>query len=146
MQNKKVSLHYHELSPLPTYVKIDEKRLNQVLLNLLNNAVKFTDQGSVTLRISSKEYEGGIKDWRRGEGSSLIAFPLPSSFEVEDTGVGIPEHALQEIFSPFTQVGGYACRHQGTGLGLPISQRIVTLMGGNIQVFSTPGQGSQFLV
>ncbi|MDY0094960.1 MAG: response regulator [Candidatus Vecturithrix sp.] len=144
-EQKGLALHYHELSPLPAYVKIDEKRLNQVLLNLLNNAVKFTDQGSVTLRISSKEYEGGIKEPGE-EGKEVASSPSPSllHFEVEDTGVGIPEHALQEIFSPFTQVGGYACRHQGTGLGLPISQRIVTLMGGNIQVFSTPGQGSRF--
>jgi signal transduction histidine kinase/DNA-binding response OmpR family regulator len=109
---------------LPTAVLGDETRLRQILLNLLNNAVKFTDHGSIVLR----------------------AHPVGAAlrFEVEDTGSGIPEEQLEEIFSPFKQLERRVQSEEGTGLGLAIVQRLVAMMDGQVHVESTPGQGSRF--
>jgi signal transduction histidine kinase/CheY-like chemotaxis protein len=108
----------------------DVQRLKQVLLNLISNAIKFTERGTVTLRLrpapALREGHAGL------------------SFEVADTGIGIPEAALPGLFEPFHQVsaGNRSC--SGTGLGLAISQRIVEAMGGRIEVHSEPGRGSRF--
>jgi len=102
----------------------DEKRLRQVLLNLLNNAVKFTPKGHV--RFSA-----------RTEGETL-------QIEVEDTGIGIPEDELEAIFSPFKQLTKHIQSEEGTGLGLAIVKRLVTMMDGEVSVESTPGKGSRF--
>jgi signal transduction histidine kinase/ligand-binding sensor domain-containing protein/CheY-like chemotaxis protein len=132
---KDLSLTYEALSPLPDTVVADEKRLRQVLLNLLGNAVKFTDRGHVTLRVSAN-----------AEGDSAIH---PSTFvtlhfEVEDTGIGIAPDHLERIFQPFEQAGESDRRAEGTGLGLAISQQIAQLMGSQIQVRSEAGRGSAF--
>lgn len=109
---------------LPPVVVGDEKRLRQVLLNLLNNAVKFTDKGHVRL---SARIEGD-------------AFHV----EVEDTGIGIPEDELEAIFLPFRQLTKHIQSEEGTGLGLAIVKRLVTMMDGEVTVESTPGEGSRF--
>ena len=141
---KDLSLSEEVLSPLPIAVLVDEKRLRQVLLNLLGNAVKFTDQGHVTLRVTAKDEVRRIKD----ENESLPFIPAPSSFilrfEVEDTGIGIPSDQLERIFQPFEQVREADKRVEGTGLGLTISQHIVQQMGSQLQVESEPGRGSTF--
>jgi CheY-like chemotaxis protein len=108
------------------HVRGDEGKLRQVLINLLANAVKFTEKGSVTLRV--KKLEGEI--WK---------------FEVEDTGVGIPEDIRESIFEPFHQ-GHRVNDHGGTGLGLTIARRQMEIMGGMIDVRSTPGKGSCFSI
>jgi len=139
---KELSLTYETLSPLPAMVLADEKRLRQVLLNLLGNAVKFTDQGHVTLRVSAKD-EGGMQN---AEGAPEIhhsAFTI-LHFEVEDTGIGIPSDQLEHIFQPFEQAGGTERRAEGVGLGLAISQQIMRLMNSRLQVKSEPGRGSTF--
>ena len=110
---------------LPMGVEADEKRLQQVLLNLLSNGVKFTETGTVTLRVS------------RG-GGDLIRF------EVQDTGVGMPSEDLQQILESFQQVGDRRQQSEGTGLGLAICQKLVQLMGGELQVRSEAGAGSVF--
>ena len=110
--------------PRLTMVRGDEGKLRQVLLNLLANAVKFTDEGRVTLRA------------RPGEGDSWL-------FEVEDTGAGIPLEAREKIFDPFQQ-GVRAREHGGTGLGLAIARRQVELMGGRLELRPAPGHGSCF--
>ena len=115
---------------LPEYICTDEKRLRQVLLNLLGNAIKFTKQGTVTLRTANGDSSSGAR----------------LRFEVEDTGIGITEHEAQHIFLPFQQAGEHQMKVQGTGLGLAISQRIVRLMGGEIRLSSTLGKGQPFLV
>jgi CheY-like chemotaxis protein len=115
---------------VPDGVVADAARLKQVLMNLLGNGVKFTEAGSVTLRVRTRP---------AGEGRVRLRF------EVEDTGIGIPAEALGEIFEPFHQVDSSRARLRGgTGLGLAISQRIVQAMGGQIEVRSTLGQGSCF--
>ncbi len=111
-------------------VLIDGKRLRQVLLNLLGNAVKFTPEGEVSL--SAQQLTVTEKD------------QVTIEFEIKDSGVGMSEAEIEKIFSPFEQVGEEKQRAQGTGLGLAISQRLVKLMGGEIQVTSRLSHGSCF--
>ncbi|WP_437757201.1 AAA family ATPase [Sorangium sp. So ce1389] len=114
----------------------DQKRLTQVLLNLLGNAIKFTERGRVVLRVAASEAPGG----------PLSGAPRPVRFRVEDTGPGIaPEH-LERIFEPFEQVPTGGAPVEGTGLGLAITRRIVDHMGGTLRVESQPGEGSVFEV
>ena len=122
---------------LPVGIRADETRLRQVLLNLLDNAVKFTLSGSVTLRVSSSAASAaGL--------SSTDAGAVRLRFEVEDTGVGIQAEEMERVFRPFEQVRSKMVPATGTGLGLAISQGIVRLMGGELCVESSPGQGSRF--
>jgi signal transduction histidine kinase/CheY-like chemotaxis protein len=146
---KQLHLHVAVSPDLPLWVTADETRLRQVLLNLLGNAVKFTEQGSVTLRVSSV-----------GETQYLASLPVLSSeltcatgetqnlcrlrFEVSDTGPGIAPEQLEAIFQPFEQVGELRRRAEGTGLGLAISRQLVRAMGGEVHVESALGQGSTF--
>jgi CheY-like chemotaxis protein len=116
---------------LPTGIKADEKRLRQVLLNLLGNAVKFTQRGEVTLNVSRRNNQS---DNRR----------VTQRFEIIDTGVGMPPEQLKKIFLPFEQVGDAKQRAKGTGLGLAITQQLVNLMGGEVHVESELGKGSRF--
>jgi len=119
-----------EFAPnLPSYIQADQKRLRQVLLNLLSNAIKFTDRGRVSLEVKVL---------------SLSREEVRLRFGVQDTGLGIPRGQLETIFRPFEQLGDEESRSGGTGLGLSISRKLVRLMGGEIQVESTPGQGSIF--
>jgi signal transduction histidine kinase len=114
---------------LPAWVMGDERRLRQVLLNLLGNALKFTTQGEVSLEVSLLEREAG---------RALVRFA------VADTGCGLTEADQAAIFRPFEQVGDARRRAGGTGLGLAISQQLVGLMGGVIQVRSGVGEGTTF--
>ena len=115
---------------LPAFVQVDEKRLRQILLNLLSNATKFTDQGSVNLQVKLLSQTHGHAQLR---------------FAVRDTGTGIAEDQLERIFRPFEQVGDKQHRAGGTGLGLGISQELARLMRSEIRVESTLGRGSCFL-
>jgi CheY-like chemotaxis protein len=124
-------------SSLPCSIIGDEHRLTQILLNLLGNAVKFTDHGHVIFRISNC----GIANGRLSNPKSEIR---NLEFEISDTGPGISEDRLEEIFSPFVQVGDHTRKRKGTGLGLAISCRLVDLMGGSLTVESAEGRGSTF--
>jgi signal transduction histidine kinase/DNA-binding NarL/FixJ family response regulator len=121
-EEKGLAFHYEAEGALPTWVNVDAKRLRQILINLLSNAVKFTERGSVTLRIRHTREMGHI--------------------EVIDTGVGIAQEDTERIFRPFERLrpGGV----EGTGLGLTVTQLLVGLLGGEIQVHSEPGRGSRF--
>ncbi|MEG4216918.1 ATP-binding protein [Microcoleus sp. Pol14C6] len=128
---KGIEFIYQPDTNLPTGILTDEKRLRQVLLNLLGNSIKFTDKGSVTLKVDVIE--------------SNAAMPLPQlKFQAIDTGVGIASDQVNKLFQAFEQVGDRKRHAEGTGLGLAISQRIVELMGGKIQVESHLGIGSNF--
>jgi len=127
-----------ELAPgLPSAVTVDETRLRQVLLNLLGNAVKFTDTGKVSLRVLPAPPVDAPDD-QEGQGMARLRF------EVADSGIGMSAQQLARIFQPFEQVATAQRREGGTGLGLAISQQLVRLMGGNIGVASEPGKGSTF--
>ena len=136
-EQKNLTLDYQPLSELPAVVSIDETRLRQVLLNLLGNGIKFTETGGVTLKV------GYVRDFESC--GSEVSF-MPESdlirFQIEDTGVGIDEQQLSEIFLPFQQSSTHT-KSEGTGLGLTISQNIIKEMGGEIQVASND-EGSVF--
>ncbi|MBF2036268.1 MAG: PAS domain S-box protein [Leptolyngbyaceae cyanobacterium T60_A2020_046] len=128
-----------ELAPnLPQYVIADPNKLRQVLINLLSNALKFTTEGSITLRVTLLEAEDTAVDEPAQDSTHSL------QFEVEDTGVGIAESELETIFDAFTQTRAGRTALEGTGLGLTISRSIVALMGGKLSVASTLGQGSRF--
>ena len=139
---------------LPRVIQADEKRLRQVLLNLLGNAVKFTDNGgTVTFRVLQEHPPAPLKGGMSPQVPTQPAqSPLEGSrgmfawfrFEVADTGIGMTPEQLVKLFKPFEQVGDAQRRAEGAGLGLAISQQLVALMGGTIQVTSTSGQGSTF--
>jgi PAS domain S-box-containing protein len=121
-------------SDLPEGVHADEKRLRQVLLNLINNAIKFAGQGRVLFSVRSEApSRKGAKLWE-----------TTIHFEVEDTGIGISPDKLEDIFLPFQQVHDTRLRTEGTGLGLPISRELVRIMGSELHVRSTVGQGTVF--
>jgi signal transduction histidine kinase len=147
-EEKYLTFRLDVLSALPTLVYGDEKRLLQILRHLLSNAIKFTEQGSVTLRVKKIENcQLNIENSRREESHlQSSTFNLQSSihFEVEDTGRGIPPEHLQKIFEVFHHVKDQHFYSEGAGVGLAISQRLVHLMGGELHVTSTVNQGSTF--
>lgn len=120
---------------IPQFVRTDEGKLRQVLINLLGNAIKFTESGHVILRVDA----GQVQFQTEGEASQLCLF-----FEIEDTGPGIEPSEIKQLFAAFTQTETGRKSQQGTGLGLPISHRFVKLMGGDINVKSAVGQGTTF--
>jgi len=129
-EKKRLELSYQSLSMIPEAVAVDEKRLRQVLLNLLNNAIKFTESGQIILQLE-KIAPSDINQVRL-------------RFAVIDTGIGMTPAQLQHIFNPFEQVGDMKKRAEGTGLGLAISKQLVEAMGGQLQVTSEFNQGSTF--
>jgi predicted ATPase/signal transduction histidine kinase/CheY-like chemotaxis protein/tRNA A-37 threonylcarbamoyl transferase component Bud32 len=149
-EQKGISFTYRPRSLLPRFVQADEKRLRQVLLNLLGNAVKFTNQGGVTFTIEVLTHPTTTPASPSEIYPSQTlpnADPSPQTtvrFQIEDTGIGITQAQLQEIFLPFQQVGEKRQYTEGTGLGLAISRQLVQLMNSDIQVQSTFGQGSIF--
>ncbi len=114
----------------PAVINGDVTRLRQILMNLVGNAIKFTDDGEVLISVSSEELE-------------LNKYKI--SFSVKDTGIGIPKDKMHRLFKPFTQVDSSTSRHYGgTGLGLIISQRLTTMMNGKMSVQSEEGKGTTF--
>lgn len=122
-------------SVLPTTVHGDERRMRQILINLLGNAVKFTQRGEVIFRV------GPVNTPKSDDGVSQLC---RLRFLVQDTGVGISPDQLETIFEPFQQVSARKYQAEGTGLGLPISRNLVRMIGSELQVESRPGQGSVF--
>ena len=130
-QEKGVEFVYQPSAELIEGIYADEKRLRQVLINLLGNAIKFTDEGTVALNIDVFALDGEPNITRL-------------RFSIEDTGIGIAPEEIDRLFHAFEQVGDRKRQAEGTGLGLAISQKIVQLMGGTIAVESTPSKGSRF--
>ncbi len=131
-REKGLRVHVSIADAIPQSGRGDSHRIRQVLLNLAGNAIKFTETGQVTLTLEPAH--------GRSDG------PHPRlRFVVSDTGIGIPRFAMTALFNPFTQVDSSSTRHhEGAGLGLAISKKLVELMGGEIGVDSIPGQGSTF--
>ncbi len=128
---KNVKLVCHVAEDLPRALLLDRIRLRQVLVNLVGNAVKFTDAGNIDVRIQ----------WEKQQTSSHVTLLI----EVQDTGVGIPQDKLEAIFKPFVQSGTHREKEKsGTGLGLSIVRRLTEMMGGTVTAASILGQGSAF--
>ncbi|KXJ60801.1 MAG: hybrid sensor histidine kinase/response regulator [Alteromonas sp. Nap_26] len=130
VKDKGLSLHLVARTPIPEFIQTDPTRLRQVLLNLISNAIKFTDTGSITLFVEQFE--------RKNHSPAL-------RFTVEDTGIGMPADKLKNIFKPFEQIEDVMrANHGGAGLGLAICKELVGKLGGDINVTSTLGAGSTF--
>ena len=128
---KKIRFEVLQCDPIPAVIKTDSLRLRQCLLNLISNAIKFTETGSVYVNITLQH--------RRGE--------VYVRFDVEDTGIGVSEEKLPVIFESFTQADSATTRkYGGSGLGLSITRQLVKLLGGKISVVSTEGWGSVFTI
>ena len=133
-EEKGIFLRYQPTSELPAVIRADEQRLRQVLINLLGNAVKFTEKGGVTFKVEMKHLQ---------ESS-----PYPEAsirFEIADTGIGIAPDQFEKIFLPFEQVGNSRHKVEGTGLGLAISQKIVQMMGSTLQGEESAWGGKRLL-
>jgi signal transduction histidine kinase/CheY-like chemotaxis protein len=136
-EEKSLQFSFEAAPDLPPAVRVDEKRLRQILLNLLGNAIKFTDAGRVILRVCELP--------SRGQPAHPSETPHARlRFEVEDTGIGMSPEQQSRLFHPFEQLGESKRREGGTGLGLAITSALVQLMGGKIELSSEPGKGSHF--
>jgi signal transduction histidine kinase/DNA-binding NarL/FixJ family response regulator len=130
-EKRNLKLSFFSDSSVPDALYGDADKLNQVLFNLLSNAIKFTEKGQICVNVEAA---------RKSQELVII------KFSIDDTGIGIPQQQISRIFDDFYQVDSASTRkHGGSGLGLPISKKIVELMGGNISVESEYGKGSSFL-
>ena len=135
-EQKGISLIFQTLSNLPTIIHADEKRLRQILIHLLSNAIKFTEQGGVTFQVKSEKLPA------QSEASNLPPFKV--YFQIVDTGIGVSTEALEKVFLPFEQASDWRHKSEGTGVGLPITKQLIEMMGGELHFESHPGKGSQF--
>jgi hypothetical protein len=138
-QDKELEFRIVRDEQLPLTIRTDDKRLQQILMNLLSNAFKFTDEGQVVLTIAPAPKGETYHLESLGRAAEVIGF------SVSDTGIGIPTEKQRIIFEAFQQADGTTSRkYGGTGLGLSISREIARMLGGEIRVLSTPGKGSTF--
>ncbi len=138
-KDKNLEFEIQRAEDLPPTVRTDDKRLQQILMNLLSNAFKFTEEGKVVLRVAPAAADETYHLDSLTRASEVVAF------SVSDTGIGIPTEKQRIIFEAFQQADGTTSRkYGGTGLGLSISREIARLLGGEIRVISTPGEGSTF--
>ncbi|BAQ63405.1 ammonium transporter [Geminocystis sp. NIES-3709] len=131
-EEKELQLNFERDENVPRYIRTDETKLRQVLINLANNAIKFTEEGGVNVLVYLTPYQPKTED------------KIYITFAVEDTGAGISQEDIGKVFEAFTQTEVGRNSQEGTGLGLPISRKFVQLMGGDINIKSTLGEGSIF--
>ncbi|MGB3509970.1 MAG: 7TM diverse intracellular signaling domain-containing protein [Microcoleaceae cyanobacterium] len=139
-ENKGLTLIFDHQDDVPQYINTDETKLRQVLINLINNGIKFTSEGGVSVTVGSQAESPLNPPFERGksyEKTTII-------FEVRDTGAGIAEDEMNKLFEAFSQTESGKNSQEGTGLGLPISRKFVNLMGGDITVKSKVGKGTTF--
>lgn len=149
-----IEFHFSATTMLPNTIYADEKRVRQVLLNLLDNAFKFTTAGEITLQVAVEQLGTDAKQSVIEKSGEKVQMAESTSgnrqkaqiiFTLTDSGVGIPETQIETIFLPFEQAGDRRQRMQGTGLGLAISHELARAMQGDLTVSSVVGEGSQFV-
>jgi signal transduction histidine kinase/FixJ family two-component response regulator len=132
-RQKRLSIEFEQADDVPRYIRADQNKLRQILINLLSNAVKFTEEGKITLRVNAI---ASSQEENNGRFGTL-------HFEVIDTGVGIVPEEQENVFDAFFQTSVQRHSQQGTGLGLTISQRFVSMMGGGLKLDSEVGRGTK---
>jgi signal transduction histidine kinase/DNA-binding response OmpR family regulator len=155
---KGLRLSFDRSPAVPQYISTDEGKLRQILINLLGNAIKFTESGKVTLYVTLEptsltsqpvaQANPAATNWALEDSPEASTSTKPSltlRFEVADTGPGIAAQELPNLFKPFVQTKAGQQSQEGTGLGLAISRQFIQLMGGDIIVRTTPGQGTTFI-
>jgi len=145
-EQKDITFHYQTQTALPTVIYADETRLRQIIINLLGNAVKFTEQGRVIFEVSAVQAPKHNNQNTLKNPEKYQKQNWKIRFQVQDSGIGIASDELSKIFMPFQQVGERNYKAQGTGLGLTISKQLVEVMGGKLNVKSTLGQGTTFWI
>ena len=135
-KDKELELLFEYSLDVPQYIEADEVKLRQILINLLNNALKFTQKGGISLRVMTMKIAPSLNE--RTPESAIL------TFEVQDSGVGIAPDELDTLFEAFVQTESGRQSQEGTGLGLPISRQFVQLMGGQMKVSSEVGHGTTF--
>ncbi|MCD8485692.1 MAG: MASE1 domain-containing protein [Desertifilum sp.] len=129
------------------FMEADPSKLRQALLNLLSNAAKFTEKGTITLMVSREEVLPDANNYSNSNGLSSASLSPFITFLVTDTGIGMTSEQIARVFQPFTQADASTTRkYGGTGLGLTITQKFCQMMGGDILVASQPGKGSTFMI
>jgi PAS domain S-box-containing protein len=151
VEGKDLKLIVEQAPDVPKYIRTDATKLRQVLLNILSNGIKFTESGKVTLSVKTKEPQNSnLKiqtSTQQDQSRDDVELKLQTLvFEVADTGLGIAPDEIEMLFDPFVQTDTGQRSQEGTGLGLPISQRFIQIMGGTITVQSTVNVGSVFTV
>ncbi|MEM9541017.1 MAG: AAA family ATPase [Cyanobacteria bacterium P01_E01_bin.42] len=145
-ESKGLTLRFNWQDNVPQYICTDETKLRQVLLNLINNSIKFTSEGSISISVTSNSSIPPNPPFKGGEINTSASLSVGNQqqikFEVRDTGMGIAEEELDYLFEAFGQTQSGRQSQEGTGLGLPISRKFVQLMGGYIGVSSTFGKGT----
>jgi signal transduction histidine kinase len=143
---KGISLHMERAANIPQYIQADESKLYQVLENLLDNAIKFTEEGNVILRVARSQKSDVRSRNEELACDSCLLSPVSFliHFEIEDTGIGISSEEIDTLFEPFIQAEAAGETQGGIGLGLPISRHFVQLMQGQLTVSSSEGQGTLF--
>jgi|GEM_PF-1915153 len=139
-EKKNLDFNIVQHPDLPRLIRGDEGKLRQILINLLSNAVKFTEEGSVTLDVKPEFIDVESATNKSNQENA----PIWIHFQIEDTGVGIAEEEKDLLFEAFKQTSSGKASQQGTGLGLSISQQFIRLMGGDINMTSTVGEGATF--
>ncbi|WP_299484478.1 GAF domain-containing hybrid sensor histidine kinase/response regulator [Acaryochloris sp. IP29b_bin.137] len=149
VESKRLKLVVDKTEDLPLFIRTDESRLRQVLINLLTNALKFTEQGSVSLRVYTKKLlldDFPYRNLDEPKNSEQHQPDIYLCIDVEDTGVGIPSSEIDNIFDTFAQASAGRQSSEGSGLGLTICRHFINLMEGDIQIFSQEGQGTKVQV
>ncbi len=145
-QSKGLQLGCDRDRDLPQYIRADQNKLHQVLINLVNNAIKFTPEGCVWVQVSLKNDRRNMEndEGSADQSANVVSTSHSLRFTVRDTGMGMTSAEIGHLFQPFGQTETGTKLSEGTGLGLAISQKFVQLMGGSITVESQLGQGSEF--
>jgi PAS domain S-box-containing protein len=143
-KDKGLQLIFIRTPDVPQYVRTDQVKLRQVLINLLSNAMKFTKSGGVSVRVQRATGDKTLVTGKESSASPLTHHQSLITFEIEDTGIGIAPNELDKLFEAFVQTASGETVQEGTGLGLTISRQFVRLMGGEITVTSQLGQGTTF--